>query len=125
MSADAGGRGRHRVASLTRNAGHPVYGGALEIWPADEGFYLVNEVPLETYLAYVVPSEMPSGYHMEALKAQGGLRPDLCSIRSFPHTPIPDCEAHVDGQCRFQVYGNTAGPPAQIGGAETAGRSLT
>lgn len=89
-----------RVASLTRNAGHPVYGGALEIWPADEGFYLVNEVPLETYLAYVVPSEMPSGYHMEALKAQAGLRPDLCVSGAF-RIRLPGLRGSCGRQCQL------------------------
>ena len=30
----------------------------------------VTHVPLETYVARVVASEMPSSYHIEALKAQ-------------------------------------------------------
>ena len=114
-----------RVASLTRNAGHPVYRGALEIWPADEGFYLVNEVPLETYLAYVVPSEMPSGYHMEALKAQA-----VCA-RTYAYQELsayayPDCEAHVDDSVSFQVYGNTGRTASTDRAvAETVGQILT
>ncbi|MBD9157955.1 MAG: SpoIID/LytB domain-containing protein [Lachnospiraceae bacterium] len=116
---------RIRVNSLIRSGGHPVYEGALELWPTDGGFYLVNEVPLETYLAYVVPSEMPSGYHMEALKAQA-----VCA-RTYAYQELstyayPDCEAHVDDSVSFQVYGNTgrtAGTDRAV--AETAGQILT
>ena len=36
----------------------------------EEGLILINTLPLETYLCYVVPSEMPSSYPIEALKAQ-------------------------------------------------------
>ena len=28
--------------SLIRSGGHPAYEGALELWPTDGGFYLVN-----------------------------------------------------------------------------------
>ena len=58
------------METVERNNGIPVYEGELEIWPAEECLYLVNDLPFETYLKYVVPSEMPSGYSMEALKAQ-------------------------------------------------------
>ena len=116
---------RLQVVSLTRDAGHPIYEGTLEIWPTDDGFYLVNEVPLETYLAYVVPSEMPSGYSMEALKAQA-----VCT-RTYAYQELetyayPDCEAHVDDSVSFQVYGNT-GRVASTDRAvsETAGQILT
>ena len=33
----------------------------------EEGLILINTLPLETYLCYVVPSEMPSSYPIEAL----------------------------------------------------------
>lgn len=47
--------------------GRKWYRGLLEIRP---GLVAVNEVPLEDYLYGVVPYEMPSGWPLEALKAQ-------------------------------------------------------
>lgn len=52
-----------------------VYGGkeyAQDIYfvPANSGFVAVNEIDVEEYLRGVVPSEMPSGWHIEALKSQ-------------------------------------------------------
>jgi stage II sporulation protein D len=48
------------------------YRGKLTIKPRteDRSFLLINNVDLEDYLLSVVPSEMPSGWNLEALKAQ-------------------------------------------------------
>lgn len=46
------------------------YAGELEYYEEENGWVIVNELPLEEYLRWVVPSEMPSYYSMEALKAQ-------------------------------------------------------
>ena len=121
----AAAEGRIRVDSLERGGGHPSYEGTLEIRPADGGFYLVNEVDLETYLAYVVPSEMPSGYEEEALKAQA-----VCA-RTYAYQELsgyayPECEAHVDDSVSFQVYGNTGRTKSTDRAViETAGQILT
>lgn len=42
----------------------------MEVRRYEEGYTVVNSVPFETYLTAVVPSEMPSTYEKEALKAQ-------------------------------------------------------
>lgn len=94
------------VESLSRGNGVPAYEGTLEVWPVEQGFVLVNEVPLETYLNYVVPSEMPSRYEKEALKAQA-----VCA-RTYAYKHLqsygyPEYEAHVDDSVRYQVYNNT------------------
>ena len=47
-----------------------VYPGRFAIYRSGEGLSVVNELDLEAYLRYVVPSEMPSSYEKEALKAQ-------------------------------------------------------
>ncbi len=55
------------------SAGHEDrrYRGAMELMPsADGGVTLVNEVNIEEYLYSVVPSEMPSSWPSEALRAQ-------------------------------------------------------
>lgn len=113
------------VNSVERNHGTPVYEGSLEVWPAEDGFYLVNELPFETYLKYVVPSEMPSGYAMEALKAQA-----VCArtyaFRQLQSCDFPACEAQVDDSVSYQVYNNTgAAESTSQAVEETAGLILT
>lgn len=113
------------VTSLKRSQGTPSYEGILEVWPVEGGFVLINELPLETYLNYVVPSEMPSGYSMEALKAQA-----VCA-RTYAYRHIqsygyPEYEAHVDDSVRYQVYNNTGAAESTAQAvADTCGLILT
>ena len=113
------------VESLNRGDGIPSYEGTLEIWPVEQGFVLVNELPLETYLNYVVPSEMPSRYEKEALKAQA-----VCA-RTYAYKHLqsygyPEYMAHVDDSVRYQVYNNTgAVDSTNQAVAETADQILT
>lgn len=97
------------VTSIQRNYGNPTYKGMLKIKKAEnqEALYLINELPLETYLEGVVPSEMPSSYHQEALKAQA-----VCA-RTYAWKQIEDSclekyGADVDDSVNFQVYQNQA-----------------
>ncbi len=60
------------IQSLKRQDGAPVYQGSMELIPDEQAILLVNELCLEEYLKGVVPSEMPSSYSLEALKAQAG-----------------------------------------------------
>jgi stage II sporulation protein D len=46
------------------------YFGTIEVRNTENGYTVVNELPLEEYLSAVVPSEMPSNFSAEALKAQ-------------------------------------------------------
>ena len=62
--------GEITVNSLKRGYGSPSYQGILELRTTAEGIAIINELPVENYLCWVVPSEMPSGYEIEALKAQ-------------------------------------------------------
>ena len=64
--------GEITVNSLKRGYGIPSYQGILELRTTAEGIAIINELPVENYLCRVVPSEMPSGYEIEALKAQIG-----------------------------------------------------
>ena len=97
------------VTSIQRNYGNPTYKGMLKIKKAEnqDALYLINELPLETYLEGVVPSEMPSSYHQEALKAQA-----VCA-RTYAWKQIEDSclekyGADVDDSVNFQVYQNQA-----------------
>lgn len=64
---------------------------------------IVNEVPLEEYLRRVVPSEMPSSYAKEALKAQA-----VCArtyaVWQMREYAYPEYEAHVNDSVSYQVY---------------------
>jgi stage II sporulation protein D len=91
---------------LNRGYGHPSYAGTLDLYTTAEGIVIVNELPLEKYLCGVVPSEMPSSYEKEALKAQA-----VCA-RSFAYRHLDsyayeEYEAHMDDSTSFQVYGNS------------------
>jgi len=91
--------------NLNRSCGVPVYGGAMEITKTEEGLILINEILLEEYLYGVVPAEMPSSYHNEALKAQA-----ICA-RTYAYNNmlspgLAQYGAHVDDSTSFQVYQN-------------------
>lgn len=97
--------GKLTIANLKRAGGIPSYRGTLEIEQRAEGFLIVNEVSLEEYLYAVLPSEMPSDFGAEALKAQA-----ICA-RSYAYTGLlanryADYGAHVDDSVACQVYNN-------------------
>ena len=79
------------------------YPGELICYEEEEGWVIVNEVPLEEYLRRVVPSEMPSAYAKEALKAQA-----VCArtyaVWQMREYAYPEYEAHVNDSVSYQVY---------------------
>ena len=81
------------------------YPGELNYYEEEQGIVIVNEVPLEDYLKRVVPSEMPSRYEKEALKAQA-----VCArtyaVWHMQEYAYPEYEAHVDDSTSYQVYNN-------------------
>lgn len=98
--------GKITVFSIKRAGGTPAYRGTLEIEAREEGLLLVNEVTIEEYLYAVLPSEMPSSFGAEALKAQA-----ICA-RSYAYTELlanryATYGAHVDDSTACQVYNNT------------------
>lgn len=58
------------MPGLKRGYENPSYLGNFEIVKRDAGLLVINELPLETYLCSVVPSEMPAAYPLESLKVQ-------------------------------------------------------
>ena len=96
-----------QILSIQRQSGHPVYEGSIEIIPGEEGLEVVNELSLEKYLTRVVPSEMPSAYGKEALKAQAVCARTYAWKQIQEHS-LKDLEADVDDSVSFQVYGNIA-----------------
>lgn len=98
--------GEITVKNIERGQGVPVYPGHMEITKEADGLLLLNEVDLEEYLKRVVPSEMPSNYELEALKAQA-----VCA-RTYAWKQIQGNAyskygAHVDDSTNYQVYNNT------------------
>lgn len=113
------------VPSVRRSMGTPSYAGTLEVKREDEGLTLINQLPLENYLTKVIPSEMPTYYEMEALKAQA-----VCA-RTYSRNRIQTnvyaaYGAHVDDSVEFQVYNNVnTDARAYQAVMETAGQLLT
>ena len=112
------------ILSIERSYGAPIYGGRIEIAKDSGGLVIINEVDLETYLYSVVPSEMPAGYELEALKAQA-----VCA-RSYAYRQIllngyASYGAHVDDSVSYQVYNNLPTDEKVIQAVnETAGKVL-
>ncbi len=81
------------------------YPGEIICYEEPEGYVLVNEVNLEDYIKRVVPSEMPSVYSFEALKAQA-----VCArtyaVWQMQEYAYPEYKAHVDDSTSYQVYNN-------------------
>lgn len=97
--------GRLRVTSIQKGGRRPSYRGSIRIVWNKNGILLINELSLREYLYCVVPSEMPSSYPLEALKAQA-----VCA-RSFAWAQMKSDSykkygADVDDTTAFQVYNN-------------------
>lgn len=99
-------KGGITVNSLKRGYGTPSYEGAIELRKTKKGIVIVNELPVESYLCRVVPSEMPASYEPEALKAQA-----VCArsyaVRQMRSYGYPKYKAHVNDSTDYQVYGNS------------------
>lgn len=123
IEPDAGGK--IGFTSFSRKYGQPWYEGSVELALQEEGILIINEVDLETYLCYVVPSEMPESYGLEALKAQA-----VCA-RSYARRQLEGSvytgyHADVDDTTAFQVYNNTETDElTRQSVAETEGQVLT
>ncbi|MBP3888924.1 MAG: SpoIID/LytB domain-containing protein [Cellulosilyticum sp.] len=92
--------------SIEKSGNAPAYLGILEINKVDGGYQLINEVNMESYVAGVLPSEMPTSYGIEALKAQA------VAIRTYGMACMESGKfmaygAHVDDTTASQVYNQT------------------
>lgn len=77
------------------------YGGRLRLLNEAGRLRLVNHLPLESYISSVVGAEMPSGWSMEALRAQA------VAARSYAlaHMARPaDRHWHLGDTTRWQAY---------------------
>lgn len=97
--------GKLTLQNVLRSQGSPGYRGQMELIKTEEGIVVINQVSLEEYLYCVVPSEMPSSYPDEALKAQA-----VCA-RTYAYGKMlsagyPQYGSHVDDSTSYQVYNN-------------------
>lgn len=79
------------------------YEGDFIFRKAEGGYVLINELSIETYVRYVLPSEMPPSFSEEALKAQA-----VCA-RTFAYGQIKnntyaEYGANLDDSTSYQVY---------------------
>ena len=115
------GTGYHWASSEVR-----AYGGMLEfLLDKDARITVVNLLPFERYLAGVVPSEMPQGFPMEALKAQAvAARTEALSNLGVHHLDDP---YDVDDDVHCQVYGGVGkeAPSTTQAVLETRGLVMT
>ena len=102
------------VSSIRRGYGNPSYAGILDLYATSEGIVIINELPVESYLCKVVPSEMPASYQKEALKAQA-----VCA-RNYAERQMEDY-AYPE----YQAHNNSAQQDASTEAVrETAGEVL-
>lgn len=95
------------------------YRGVLQVRPQGNGLQVINHVPLETYLASVVGSEMPASWPLEALRAQA-VAARTYALRSRRPAQAFDLKATVASQ----VYrGVESEAPSTLAAVETT-RSL-
>lgn len=95
------------IPSIRRQCGTPAYRGRIVLRPEKEGLLVLNILPIEEYLKAVVPSEMPSAYEIEALKAQA-----VCARtyawKQMQSSSLSEQGADVDDSVSYQVYQNVA-----------------
>ena len=94
------------VCDSKGNALEEVFEGKLHFHIEPSGIVMVNELPMETYLKYVLPSEMPKNFGEEALKAQA-----VCA-RTYAYVHMNNQSyakygANIDDTTTFQAYHNT------------------
>lgn len=93
------------VLNLKRAGGNPLYQGKIELTGTEKGIVMINDLPIEQYLEGVVPSEMPSTYNIEALKAQA-----VCArtyaYKQLEKNNLLEFQADVDDSVNYQVYNN-------------------
>ena len=112
------------VSSIRRGYGNPSYAGILDLYATSEGIVIINELPVESYLCKVVPSEMPASYQKEALKAQAVCARNYAE-RQMEDYAYSEYQAHVNDSTDYQVYNNSAQQDASTEAVrETAGEVL-
>jgi len=98
------------------------YRGRLQVLPQGSGLQVINHVPLETYLASVVGSEMPASWPQQALRAQAVAARTYALKGRKPAAPY-DLKATVASQVYRGIEAET--PSTREAVAATRGLVLT
>ena len=100
-----------------------TYPGALEIAPARTGLQAVERVDIETYIAGVIASEMPSSFPLEATKAQAIAARTYALYHLGAHASEG---ADLCGRVHCQAYAGRPNPDSRAARAtaETTGQVL-
>ncbi len=89
----------------------PSYRGHIEVAPGrGSGVNVINDVPLNEYLYSVVPSEMPVGYGLEALKVQA-VAARAYAVAAMLGGGYVSYGAHAEDSVMSQVYNNVPEVP--------------
>lgn len=90
---------------LVRVRGTNKYTGTAEVtYIPTKGFALINDLSVEDYLYSVVSGEMPSSYHLEALKAQAVAARTYAIDKILNDRRYSTIGANLDDSINFQVY---------------------
>lgn len=87
----------------TTSSFKPSYPGLLEIKPNKDGFLVINEVNIDDYLLYVVPSEVPYSAGYEGYKAQT-IAARTYAVSDMLIGRFEKYGFHVDDSTLSQVY---------------------
>ena len=112
-----------RLELPTKPTSYDEFRGVLRVIPSTSTVSVVNELGIEAYLGGVVPAEMPSSWHAEALRAQAIAARSYAAYRLHPATGSFD----VYDDTRSQVYRGLLGEKTSTNAAiaDTAGIVVT
>jgi len=99
---------RIAIPTIGRNwpdGASPEYRGILEITRRQNGFVIVNQLPLEEYLYAVIPSEMPASFGLESAKVQA-ITARSYAYNHFFANRFYMYGANMDDSIHSQVYNN-------------------
>lgn len=100
--------GTFRLLSAKRAYGVPVYRDTLIVKQSGSSIFVLNEVDLETYTELVVPSEVPSWFEKEAIKAQAVVARSRAVADYLKGEKARLQGAHCDDSTNYQVFNNQA-----------------
>lgn len=96
-------KGQLFICDAKGNTKKSGYAGNFILRKQKGGYVLINELPIEEYVRYVLPSEMPVSFSYEALKAQA-----VCArtfaYRQMKNDTYAGYGANLDDTTAFQVY---------------------
>lgn len=96
-----------QMQAITRQDQQPTYKGQLEIYKEESGYTVINTLPMEDYIAAVIPSEMPTSYGMEAAKVQAVAARSFAKVQQ-KSSKFMKYGGQLDDTVSTQVYNNVA-----------------